>query len=293
MGFEKCHPAVNLLFFAAVITAALCLRHPLYLALSLACAFAYAVKRTGGKAVLFTAFLLPAAAAFAVYYSRFHHFGMTVLRRNFIGNGMTLEAFVFGLVLGVCAAAALLWLACVFSVFTADKTVYLFGRIAPRLALFAAILLRLCPRIGRQAQKLHTAQKGIGRGIGQGDPLQRARNCLRIFSMLVTWTIESLSLAAASMRSRGSALRGRTAFSVYRFDSRDRAYVLLLSACATLTLMGALSGAAEAFYDPVIRIASPAVQSLPFYTGYAALCLQPLALELWTEYRFNRARAAL
>lgn len=39
MGFERCHPAVNLVYFAAVIGGTVCFRHPMYLAVSLICAF--------------------------------------------------------------------------------------------------------------------------------------------------------------------------------------------------------------------------------------------------------------
>lgn len=47
MGFERCHPAVNLVYFAAVIGGTVCFRHPMYLAVSLICAFLYSVKRNG------------------------------------------------------------------------------------------------------------------------------------------------------------------------------------------------------------------------------------------------------
>lgn len=47
MGFERCHPAVNLIYFTAVIGGTVCFRHPVYLAISLCSAFLYSVKRKG------------------------------------------------------------------------------------------------------------------------------------------------------------------------------------------------------------------------------------------------------
>ena len=67
-----------------------------------------------------------------------------------MGNEITLESLLYGLMLGGTIAAVLMWLSCLHTVFTADKTVYLAGRIAPKLALFLAILLRLVPRIKAQ-----------------------------------------------------------------------------------------------------------------------------------------------
>lgn len=34
MGFERCHPAVNLIYFAAVIAGAVTFQHPVFLMLS-------------------------------------------------------------------------------------------------------------------------------------------------------------------------------------------------------------------------------------------------------------------
>ena len=186
-----------------------------------------------------------------------------------------------------------MWFSCVFSVFTTDKVVYLFGKVSPRLSLFLAIVLRMIPRIKKEAKKINTAQKGIGRGVSQGNFFQRLKNCIRIFSMLITWTIESLTTASESMRSRGSSLRGRKAFSIYRFDDRDRAYVVGMFLCLTLTAMAVILRQTNIFYDPKIIMTPITAMSFLFYAGYGAFCLMPLGLELWTEYRFWKARKTL
>ena len=290
MGFETCHPAVNFIFFAAAIYGTVSFMHPVFLAIVYAGAFAYSVKRCGKRAVIFSLCLLPLILAFALYYSSYHHFGVTVLRQNFIGNNLTVESFVYGLVIGLRFATLCMWLEAIFRVVTSDKVVYLFGRVSPRLSLFLTILLRFIPRVGREARKINLAQKGIGRGSNQGNVFQRFINCLRIFSMLITWMISALALESDSMRSRGSLLRGRTAFSIYRFDNRDRAFVIALFSCITLTAMGVILGASKMWYNPRIIWRPLNGIGVTAAIGYLALCLLPLGLELWTEYRFNKAR---
>lgn len=287
MGFERCHPAVNLIYFAAVLTGTVTFQHPAFLMISFLCAFAYSVKRNGWKALMFNLCLLPLIAAFALYYSSYTHFGMTVLRQNMVGNNMTLESLVYGVVLGVIGAGVCMWFSSVFSVLTTDKVVYLFGKVSPGFSLFLAIALRMIPRIQKEAKRINMAQQGIGRGANQGNLWQRFRNSLRIFSMLITWTIDSLTIASESMRSRGSNLRGRKAFSIYRFDNRDRLFVIGLFLCLTLTMMAILLGQTDMVYDP--KIIWTQVNPL-FCIGYGILCLMPLGLELWTEYRFQKAR---
>ena len=290
MGFESCHPAVNFLFFAAAIYGSVAFQHPVFLAISCLCAFAFSMKRNGKRAVIFNLCLLPLVVCFALYYSSYHHFGVTVLKQNFIGNNLTVESFVYGLVIGLRFATLCMWLEAIFRVVTSDKVVYLLGRVSPRLSLFLTILLRFIPRVGREARKINLAQKGIGRGSNQGNVVQRFINCLRIFSMLITWMISALALESDSMRSRGSLLRGRTAFSIYRFDNRDRAFVIALFSCITLTAMGVILGASKMWYNPRIIWRPLNGIGVTAAIGYLALCLLPLGLELWTEYRFNKAR---
>ncbi len=293
MGFERCHPAVNLLYFAAVITGTIAFQHPVFLAISYTCALLYSIKRNGRNAVVLQAVLLLGIAAYAFYYSTYHHFGVTVLFKNQIGNRVTLESFLYGIVLGVIASGVILWFSCVFSVFTTDKVVYLLGKVSPRLSLFLAILLRMIPRILQAAKRIHQAQKGIGKGIGQGSVFQRMHNGLHIFSMVITWTIESMTNASESMQSRGSGLHGRTAFSIYRFDNRDRAYVIGMFTCLTATLMAVLLRQTRISYNPRILMNPVTSMSFLFYAGYALLCLMPMGLELWTQYRFRRATRGL
>ena len=292
MGFEACHPAVNFIFFASVLWGSVYFQHPVFLAIAWLCAFAYSVRRAGRKAVVFNLCLLPLIVVFALYYSAYHHFGVTVLRKNFIDNNMTLESLVYGLVIGLRFATVCMWLEALFSVVSSDKVIYLFGKVSPRLSLFLTILLRFLPRLSREAGRINLARRGVGRGAGQGSPFRRFCNCLGIFSMLITWMISALALESDSMRSRGSLLRGRTAFSLYRFDNRDRAFVISLFTCITLTLMGVILGSGKMWYNP--RIVWRPLNAIGILTaaGYLVLCLMPLGLELWTDYRFRKARTS-
>ena len=54
--------------------------------------------------------------------------------------------------------------------------------------------------------------------------------------------------------------------------------------------MGAILGSMEMFYDPVILWKPLNGLAAASAVGYAFLCLLPLGLELWTEYRFEKLR---
>ena len=167
MGFESCHPAVNLIFYVAVIYGSIAFDNPVFIAISYLCAFAYSVKRNGKKALVFNLCLLPFVLIFALYYSSYTHFGLTVVQKNFIGNNLTVESFVYGLTIGIRVLSVVAWCESLFNVFSSDKVVYLFGRVNPLLSLFLTIILRLVPRLKLEAKKINLAQKGIGKGTNQ------------------------------------------------------------------------------------------------------------------------------
>ena len=293
MGFEDRHPAVNLIFFTAVIAGTILFHHPVYLGISVVCALAYSIYRGGRRAAVFDLCVLVCAGVFCLYYSTFHHFGITELGRNPVGNRVTLESVVYGMVLGLTVAGVVMWMSCVYSVVSSDKVVYLFGRVSPRGALALSVLLRMVPRIKDRAKQLDRARQGVGRGACTGGFFSRVRNGICIFSVLLTWLIETLPMMADAMRSRGSALRGRTAYSIYRFDNWDRAYIIAMFGALTVTGMGVLLHQTNITYDPQIVMNPITPMSWVFYAGYALLCLMPMAQEIYSRacFRYDRDRA--
>lgn len=292
MEFARYHPAINLLYFTAVFTGTILFRQPVFLCLSYVCAFLYLLKLRGLRALIPGLGLLPLALLYALWYGSYHHFGLTVLGVNFIGNQVTLESFLCGGTWAMVCVAAVLWMGCVHAVFTTDKIVYLLGRVSPHLSLYLSILLRTVPRLNKQRQRIELAQRGIGRGKGQGNIFQRMRNALRRGSILLTWLIEGIVTTSDSMRCRGCSLRGRTAYSLYRFDGRDRSFVIGLCSLICVLLMALLLDQTMIRFAPQVVMMPITPMSCLFYTAWAALCLLPPVLELLGARRFRHLQQA-
>lgn len=292
MEFARYHPAINLLYFTAVLTGTILFRQPVFLCLSYVCAFLYLLKLRGLRALIPGLGLLPLALLYALWYGSYHHFGLTVLGVNFIGNQVTLESFLCGGTWAMVCVAAVLWMGCVHAVFTTDKIVYLLGRVSPHLSLYLSILLRTVPRLNKQRQRIELAQRGIGRGKGQGNIFQRMRNALRRGSILLTWLIEGIVTTSDSMRCRGCSLRGRTAYSLYRFDGRDRSFVIGLCILVCVLLMAFLLDQTMIRFAPQVVMMPITPISCLFYAAWAALCLLPPVLELLGARRFRHLQQA-
>ena len=290
MKFSSYHPVINLIFFVAALAAIALFRHPVFLTISFAASFAWSAKLRGRRGIFFNVCLVPLILLYAGIYASYKHFGITNLAVNLIGNEITLESIVYGLVLGTTAASFLMMLSCFLAVFSVDKIVYLFGKLSPRLSLMLSVALRMFGRLRVQAARIETAQRGIGRGIRQGSLWMRLRSGIRELSILITWMLESFVESGFSMKSRGCGLKGRTAFSIYRFDNRDRSLVIVLSACLIGLGAALMLDQTRIYYDPEIIWNRVTVWSYVFYGIYALFLFLPMGLECFSQWRFTRAR---
>ena len=109
---------------------------------------------------------------------------------------------------------------------------------------------------------------------------------------MITWTLENFVESAKSMKCRGYSLKGRTAFSIYRFDNRDRSLVLGMFVCLTFTAMAVMFDQTSIYYDPELIMNRITPVSVVFYIGYAVFLLLPMTLQIIGEVKFDRAANA-
>ena len=94
------------------------------------------------------------------------------------------------------------------------------------------------------------------------------------------------------MKSRGYGLPGRSAFSIYRFDDRDRAALGWLSFCGLYLLSGALAGGLYWRYFPTIKGVPPGPFPISFLLVYLALCLTPVLVDRWADWSWRKLEKA-
>lgn len=288
MKFENYHPGIHFIFFLFSMTFIFYFNHPVYVAIAFLSFFAYSIKLNGKREVIFNFILVLFVIIYCLWYSYYNHFGVTNIRKNFIGNNITAEALFYGLVRGMQAAAFIMNFACMLAVFSTDKVIYLAGRLFPKLSLFISIFLRSFSRIRERHAAVNISRKGIGMGKGQSNIINDIRNRLRILSIIITWTLEDYIESSMSMKCRGYTLKHRTSFSIYRFDNRDRSLVILLFIGITLAFMAAALNQTNILYDPEIIMYRPKGWSYIFYLAYACFCLLPMGIEILNEIKYKR-----
>jgi energy-coupling factor transport system permease protein len=282
--FSGYNPIINMLYFATVIVFSMFFMHPVCLVLSFLCAFAYSVYMNGRKTLRTGAlFMLPMLLVTALINPAFNHEGQTILLYLRDGNPLTLESILYGIAAALMLITVISWFSCYSKIMTSDKLVYLFGRIIPALSLVLSMALRFAPRFKAQIKVISDAQKCIGRDVSNGHMLRRARHGIRIVSIMVTWALENAIETADSMKCRGYGLPGRTAFSIFRFDRRDRRALLFILACGAYIIVGAVTGGLYFRYFPSVGGVWSGAYPMSLFAVYLALCLMPVVINVQAD----------
>ena len=292
--FSEYHPTVNFLYFTGVLLFSMIFMHPVCLGISLVCAFTYSVYLNGRKSLKFNLkYMLPLLLLTALINPAFNHEGQTILTYLSNGNPITLESIVYGVAAAAMLVAVICWFSCYNSVMTSDKFVYLFGRIIPSLSLIFSMTLRFVPRFKAQFKVVSNAQKCVGRDIYNGGLLQRLRHAITILSIMVTWSLESAIETADSMKSRGYGLPGRTAFSIYSFDRRDKQALLFYGFCILYIAAGGALGGLEWQYFPYIKGSLESIYTVSLYICYFALCISPVIIDVREDRKWKALQSKI
>lgn len=279
-AFDGCHPFVNLIYFICVIGFAMAFTNPVCLGISFIGAFIYSVCLRGRQGikknliymvplVLFTGLLNPA----------FSHQGVTILAYLPSGNPLTLESILYGIAAAIMLVTILCWFVCLNEVLTSDKMVYLFGRLAPILSLLLSMTLKFVPEFTKRFGEVYRAQKAAGY-VCRGKYFKRLRTGVRVLSTVITWALERGVITADSMKNRGYGLAGRTAYSIFRFDARDRICLVYILAIGIYLLTGAIQKGMAFQYYPYIEGKLSGFYTTSLFVGYGMLVFLPVLLEL-------------
>ncbi|MBQ8391725.1 MAG: energy-coupling factor transporter transmembrane protein EcfT [Clostridia bacterium] len=292
--FKTYHPIVNFTYFVLVIGFTCFFMHPVCLGISLLSGFTYSVMLRGRKQVKTNLiYMLPLLILTALINPAFNHEGVTVLKYLPSGNPLTLESVIYGLCAAVMIAGVICHFSCYNAVMTSDKFIYLFGKIIPSLSLIISMTLRFVPKFASQLKVVTNAQRCMGRDVRQGNIIKRAKNGLNILSIMTTWSLENAIETADSMKARGYGTEGRTAFSIFKFDKRDKKALICILILGLYTLAGNLLGGMDFIYFPAMKAADISPFGISVFVAYLLLCMFPVIIELWEVRRWKALRSKI
>lgn len=293
-NFGTYHPIINFVYFVFVIGCSMFLRHPVFLGISCVSGFIYYIYLKGKKAFKTALWLMiPVFLISALVNPLFNHEGVTLLFYFRTGNPLTLESIVYGLASGVMLVSVLNWFSCYQVIMTSDKFIYLFGKLIPAMSLILSMVLRFVPKFKNQIEKVSDAQKCIGRDVTNGNTLAKAKHGMKILSIMTTWALENSVETADSMKSRGYGLRGRTNFSIYRFDTRDKWIFSVIAAADLIVLGGIVTKKVYFLYFPMMEGNPLNWETLLIYVIYGGMCMLPMVINIVEDIKWRYLKSEI
>lgn len=281
--FESFHPIVIFIYFISTITITMFSMHPIFLIMTFSISFIYSIILYGKKALKFNVgILIPIMVVTMVLNPLFTHKGSTVLF-YLNGNAMTLESIIYGLAAATMLSSVIIWFSCFNRIMTSDKLIYLFGRILPVLALVLSMCLRFVPMLMKRFREISEGQKCMGRDFSKSSILKRIRQFGKEISILIAWSLEMSIETSDSMGARGYGLKGRSSFSIFRFDKRDMKLLTVILLFVGVVVAGCTKGENNILYYPQIIFNSTSVVTVVTMIAYLLLLTLPMIIDVRGE----------
>lgn len=278
-AFSNYHPAVIMTYFISVILITMLVTNPV-LTLSAFCGgllFCISLQKPN-EIKSDVSFYIPMFILISITNPLFSHNGSTPL--FFMnGNAVTLEAFVYGIAIGIMLVSVMLWCKAYSKIMTSDKFLYIFGKTIPKISLILSMALRFIPMFKKQMHKVNNAQKTMGL-YSQKSYVDKIKSSIAVMSSLVTWSLENSIETSASMKARGYGTQSRTNFNIFHFTLKDLELLIITIVFLLFTLIG-ISVKASAFeYYPSISSLVLNTYSITEYIAFILLSLLPFVIEI-------------
>lgn len=286
--FNDFHPIVNFIFFISVIFFTFLSNNPIIQIISLLGCFLYSIYLKGFKATKFNIIYMGFTfLVITLINPLVNHQGVTIITYLWDGNPLTLESILYGISSGLMLITVIIWFSCYNEIMSSDKFIYIFGKIIPASSLILSMILRFVPLYKNQIMKIEHAQRAIGKGVRYVSFKNKLINAFRVFSIFVTWALENSIETADSMKSRGYGLKGRTAFSIFKFSKRDFLCLFTILFIDMYMLYLFITKAYRIVYYPMIKISILSAKSILGIITFILLSFLPLLINLLEEIKWK------
>lgn len=279
-SFATIHPAVLMVYFLSEIVISMFSTNPIILGVGLVGGLLFFLMIQDVKVFLKDlTFYIPMFLLITIINPLFSHNGVTPL--FFMnGNPVTMEAIIYGMDIALMLMAVIYWCKCYSLIMTTDKFLYLFGKAIPKFSLVLSMSLRFIPLFKEKLHEIRNVQSSIGLYDRKGF-VNKIASELKVFSALITWSLENSVETASSMKARGYGLKGRTHFSMYKFRSRDLIYLLAIVIFFGIVIVGMAMGVTDFSFYPEISNFNFGISQIIVYISFALLSFIPFVSEVW------------
>ena len=265
--------SVGIAYCGALAVIALVSDNPIVLGAALVAVIAAGLAARVGLQLRRAAWIaVPLALTIAAINPLVSREGLTVIARfgKFLTLGeldVTLEATVYGLVLGLRALVLILAFALYSAAVDPDDVLRLFRRVSFRSALTATLATRMVPVLARDARRLADAQR-----CRPARPAPR----LALVRAVASGALDRSLDVAATLEVRGYGVARRPARARRPWSRHDLAFGAAAAGMVALVASAAIAGVAAVTHYPALHI-DAGVAELALAAALLALALAPFA----------------
>lgn len=277
--FETYHPFALFTYFISMLVIAMFTVHPIVLVIALVSGMAFYLCIADLKSFISgILYQIPFFVLIALTNPLFSHNGVTPL--FFMnGNAVTLESILYGIDIALMIIVVIYWCKCYSIIVDSEKFIFLFGKAIPKLSLVLSMALKFIPMFKKQMKKISTAQKTLGY-YSNDNMVDRFRNIIRVFSCMVTWSLEHAIALSKSMKGKGYGLKGRTHFHNFKFRKKDGLMLCTTVIMDIIVVVLMVQGVAEFRFYPKVSEVKYDLINILLYVAFGIVAFMPAFLEI-------------
>lgn len=276
---QRYHPIIVFVYFMITIFIVMFSMHPVIIVVSLVASLTLSYLLEGARKIGFSLlYMVPMMLILALTNPLFVHNGATEL--FFMnGNAITLEAFIYGVVVSCKIASIIYWFRAYTYIMTSDKVTYLFGKISPRLSLVLTMALRFVPLYAKKFREADDAYRALG-AYATNNIKDKLLAKLHVVAVVFSYSIESAVATSDSMTARGYGLSGRTNYHNFKWSMSDTLMLAFVAVFGVIVVTFMVFGYSDFDYYPLIDKVSTSVSSLVFFISYFILAMSGIIMEI-------------
>lgn len=281
----KWHPINSIIFFIIVLFSTMYATNLVITGISLLSSLTtFLLLHRGEKKGKYLLFYLIIGIIIIVTNPLFGQNGETVLF-NIGKYKYTLESLVYGGYASMMIVSILLWFSCYNKIITADKFLYLFGKVAPSTSITLTMGMRFIPEFLKRGKRIRQAQKNIG--ITSSDFKGKVVNASKQLSILVSASLENSMEVSNSMKARGYGLNKRTNYSTYKFRCGDFVQLVVQLLYIVIMIMSIIYKYTDFVYYPKLEKIDLGNDRIILYIVTFLFMMLPSIKEIWEDLKWK------
>ena len=284
--FSTYHPAVAFVFLACALVFSMAAMQPVYVLISFAGAFATScVTRGFGRTARSLLWIVPMWLIVTVANPLFSAMGSTEVFR-FGLFAVYAESLFYGACSGGMLASVFLWFSSYSACMNSDRSLALFGNVAPVVTLMITQVMRLVPQFLSRGRSIVMVQDAVSAAAPRTRRQKRGGR-IRVVSILMGWGMEDGIERSNAMRARGYDCGARrTMYKRYRLVASDTAVLMVVVLFAAINAVLVYIACSQYQFYPTASV----LVAWWGYVPYALMMLIPVVLYakewwLWRSLR--------